>query len=145
MNKVFVDQIGGSISPSLASRLFGSVFGSKPASQTRTDNESAQNNEPKSKPPQQETNLAPPLAIDNIESALPIVPADSFVSRWGGVQWSKAHQSPFPRGDIGQHPSQSSPRGRTSAIRRFQRLTISVAIGGIADMAGLLLVGPGRE
>jgi hypothetical protein len=67
MNKVFVDQIGGSISPSLASRLFGSVFGSKPASQTRTDNESAQNNESKSEPPQQETNTAPPLAIDSIE------------------------------------------------------------------------------
>jgi murein L,D-transpeptidase YafK len=86
MNRVFLDQIGGSISPSLASGLFGSRFGSKPASQTQADNETAQNNAPKSEPPQQETNAAPPLAIDNIESALPIVPADSFVSRWGGVQ-----------------------------------------------------------
>ena len=48
MNRVFLDKIGGSISPSLASRLFGSVFGSKPASQTQTDNETAQNNAPKS-------------------------------------------------------------------------------------------------
>jgi hypothetical protein len=76
--------------------LFRSRSGSKPASQTQTDDEIARNNAPTSEPqwtasvqskptPQQKTNATPPLASDNTENALPIVPAESFVSRWGGL------------------------------------------------------------
>jgi murein L,D-transpeptidase YafK len=96
MNRVFIEQVGGTISPSLASGLFRSRSGSKPASQTQTDDEIARNNAPTSEPqwtgsvqskptPQQKTNATPPLASDNTENALPIVPAESFVSRWGGL------------------------------------------------------------
>jgi hypothetical protein len=171
MNKVFLAQFPGNIIPlarvlttgsrlpqlppvpwadndgSLASKLFGALFGSKPATQAQvasTDsatqeraadsattgstatptakpapqieavaaakpvsseprkNESAKkeapkNDAPESEPqqtaalqprsaPQQGANAAPPTASDNTISAPPIVPADSFDYRWGGLQ-----------------------------------------------------------
>jgi murein L,D-transpeptidase YafK len=130
---------------SLASKLFGALFGPKPATQAQTadsatqerpadsattgstatptgkpgpqieavaaakpvssealknesaKNEAPENDAPESKPqqtaawqprsaPPQGANAAPPTASDNTISAPPIVPADSFDYRWGGLQ-----------------------------------------------------------
>jgi hypothetical protein len=53
---------------SLASKFFGALLQWKPASQTQV------------------TSTNSPLPRDNSETALTEVPADSFVSRWGGSQ-----------------------------------------------------------
>jgi hypothetical protein len=83
-----------------ASKFFGALFESKPASlmQVASTNSTTQDGgansattgstaTPTTKPaPQQEANAASRLASHNTKSALPIVPADSFVGRWGGLQ-----------------------------------------------------------
>ena len=132
MNKIFVAQFPGKIIPlaivlpptglelpqlppipwadndgSLASRFFGALLESGPASQKRVaSNHSATNESPRveSQPaaaaqpmpvpqqeasapaPQQEANAPAPLVSSSTKSALPMVPAASFVSRWGGSQ-----------------------------------------------------------
>jgi hypothetical protein len=156
MNRIFLAQIGGSMPPadrspqpppvsitdnngSLASKLFGALFGSKPVSQTQLasatqegsgDSATSRRNAkpatnirsvaaaklnsikplnetttPKSEPQQtaamqlkpglqQEANAAPPESDDiNVVSALPTVPADSFDSRWHGLE----NEAPKPQ------------------------------------------------
>jgi murein L,D-transpeptidase YafK len=73
------------------------VVTAKPKPSELRENQSAKNEVPRvesqqtaavqPKPaPQQEANAASPWASHNTKSALPIVPADSFISRWGGFQ-----------------------------------------------------------
>jgi murein L,D-transpeptidase YafK len=84
----------------LTSKFFGDLFESQPASQMQVASTNSTTQDggvdsattgstatPTTKPaPQQEANAASPLASHNTKSALPIVPADSFVGRWGGLQ-----------------------------------------------------------
>jgi murein L,D-transpeptidase YafK len=73
------------------------VVTAKPKPNELGENQSAKNEAPRvesqqtaavqPKPePQQEANAASPLASHNTKSALPIVPGESFISRWGGLQ-----------------------------------------------------------
>jgi hypothetical protein len=73
------------------------VVTAKPKPNELRENQSAKNEAPRvesqqtaaaqPKPePQQEANAASPLASHNTKSALPIVPGESFISRWGGLQ-----------------------------------------------------------
>jgi murein L,D-transpeptidase YafK len=97
MNRVFLDQIGGSMPP--ANRPLPGGRPSPPPSAATADNDSSpQNAAPNSGPqlttaaarskpvPPHEADVAPRLGSDTQEGAPPIVPADSFVSRWGGFQ-----------------------------------------------------------
>ena len=83
-----------------ASKVFGALFELKRASQMQvaSTNSTTQDGSadsattgstatPTTKPaPQQEANAASPLTSHNTKSALPMVPGDSFVSRWDGLQ-----------------------------------------------------------
>jgi murein L,D-transpeptidase YafK len=83
---------------SLASQFFGALFESRPTPQKQVASNLPATNEapwvesqqtaavqPKSVS-QQEADAAAPLASPNTKNALPIMPAASFVSRWGGLQ-----------------------------------------------------------
>jgi hypothetical protein len=98
MHRVFLDQIGGSISPSLASRLSGSVFGSKPASQTQTDNDV----HPRSRWVISANNRRVPqklLARENVCNS-----SVSAAHRFGS-DWSRAVVEPTPSDDSFNEPT----------------------------------------
>jgi hypothetical protein len=72
------------------------VVAAKPKSSEPRENQPVENQAPGVVPqqtaavqpkrvPQQEADVAPPLTSDT-KNAVPIVPAESFVSRWGGLQ-----------------------------------------------------------
>jgi hypothetical protein len=91
-NRVFLDQIGGRMPP--ANRPLPVARPAPPQSAATAEKDNAAStSEPRqtaaaqSKPvPAHEADVAPRLGSDRPESAPPIEPADSFVSRWGGFQ-----------------------------------------------------------
>jgi hypothetical protein len=95
MNRVFLDQIGGSMPP--ANRPLPGARPAPPRSAATAENDSSPHNaaptsEPRqtaaaqSKPAPSQADAAPRLGSGTQQGAPPIVPADSFVSRWGGFQ-----------------------------------------------------------
>jgi len=82
----------------LTSKFFGALIESRPASQAKVaSNHSATNEVPRFESqqtamvqpmpvPQQEADAPAPLISSSTKRALPMVPAASFVGRWGGLQ-----------------------------------------------------------
>jgi hypothetical protein len=96
MNRVFLDQIGGSMPP--ANRPLPGARAAPPASAATAEKDSSPQNAASTSEPRQtaaaQSKPAPPHEADAAtrsgsgtqEGAPPIVPADSFGSRWGGFQ-----------------------------------------------------------
>jgi murein L,D-transpeptidase YafK len=96
MNRVFLDQIGGSMPP--ANRPVPGARAAPPASAATAEKDSSPQNAASTSEPRQtaaaQSKPAPPHEADAAtrsgsgtqEGAPPIVPADSFGSRWGGFQ-----------------------------------------------------------
>jgi murein L,D-transpeptidase YafK len=83
MNRVFLDQLGGRMPPANLPPPGSRPVPPPPGATAELPRNATSNSEP----PQTAAGYsAPPLGSETPEGAPPIVPADSFVSRWGGFQ-----------------------------------------------------------
>jgi hypothetical protein len=83
MNRVFLDQLGGRMPPANLPPPGSRPVPPPPGATAEPPRNATSNSEP---PQTAAGHSAPPLGSETLEGAPPIVPADSFVSRWGGFQ-----------------------------------------------------------
>jgi len=83
MNRIFLDQLGGRMPPANLPPPGSRPVPPPPGATAEPPWNATSNSEP---PQTAAGHSVPPLGSETPEGAPPIVPADSFVSRWGGFQ-----------------------------------------------------------